>query len=204
MKLRHCQQLKLIERCVYALRRELIGVRHLLASSRRNSRKRSSCAACRRSSCTRSCWRAPATNYARVEGAEDKATELADGLADPKQRISVNDDRESVALEKFSGLRQNLRDVEKASLDARHECSELRSHLKSFDTERTRSAGELEDARVRVARHDESNEEEQLERNERKRQVVADSIALLEYTLHAADAERAWQHERLVGWLLFR
>ena len=64
----------------------------------------------------------------------------------------------------------------------RHERHELRRHLKSLDTERTRSAGELEDARVRVARHDESNEEKQLERNERKRQVVVDSIALLEYT----------------------
>ena len=55
-----------------------------------------------------------------------------------------------------------------------------------------------------MARDDERNEEEQLDRNERKRQVVADSIALLKCTLHAADAERAWQHESLVGWLLFR
>ena len=54
-----------------------------------------------------------------------------------------------------------------------------------------------------MARNDERGEEEQLERNERNRQVVADSIASFECTLHAADAESAWQHVRVVGWLLF-
>ena len=88
-------------------------------------------------------------------------------------------------------------------LDAPNERYELRRRLGSLNNERTRSVGELEDARVRVARDDERDEEEQLERNERKRQVVADSIASRVCTLHAADAESAWQHERLVGWLLF-
>ena len=162
-----------------------------------------------RSSCTRRCWRTGDELRARVKGAEIEGTELASGLADAKHRIGVDDDQKGVALDECSELRQDLRDVEKARLDVRHERYELRRHLKSLDTERTRSAGELEDARVRVARDDESNEEEQLERNERQlltaqRQVVADSIALLEFTLHAADAERAWQHEHLVGWLLFR
>ena len=101
-------------------------------------------------------------------------------------------------------VRQNLRNVEKARLDAHHERYEMRRRLGSLDNERTRSAGKLEDARVRVARDDERDEEEQRECNERKRQVVADSITLLECILHAADAERAWQHERFVGWLLFR
>ena len=54
-----------------------------------------------------------------------------------------------------------------------------------------------------MAPDDKRDVEEQLERNKRKRQAVADSIASLELTLHAANAERAWQHERLVGWLLF-
>ena len=57
--------------------------------------------------------------------------------------------------------------------------------------------------RVRVARDDEHGEEEQLERNERNRQVVADTVASLECTLHASDAKSAWQHVRLVGWKLF-
>ena len=56
---------------------------------------------------------------------------------------------------------------------------------------------------MRVAPDDERDEEEQLDRNEQKRQVVADSIASLEFTLHGADAERAWQHEHLVYWLMF-
>ena len=137
---------------------------------------------------------------ARVEGSENEETELADGLAEAKQRVGVNDDCESVALEKCSGLRQNLRDVEKARLDAHHERYELHRRLRSLDHERTRFAGELEDARVRVA----CDGKEQLVRNERKRHVVADSIASLECTRHAADAERTWQHERLVGWLLFQ
>ena len=56
---------------------------------------------------------------------------------------------------------------------------------------------------MRVAPDDERDEEELLERNERKRHVVADSIASFEFTLHAADAEHTWQHERLVYWLMF-
>ena len=156
-----------------------------------------------RTSCTRRCWRTGYELCARVKSAENEGTELLGGLVDAKQRSGVDDDQKGVALEECSELRQNLRDVEKARLDARHERYELRRHLKSRDNERTRSAEELEDARVRVARDDESNEE-QLDRNKPKRQVVADSIALLECTLHAADEERAWQHERLIGWLLFR
>ena len=145
-----------------------------------------------RNSYTRRCWRTGDELRVRVKGVENEETELANGLADAKQCIGVDDDQKGVALEECSELRQDLRDVEKARLDARHERYELRRHLKSLDAERTLSAGELEDARVRVARDDESNKEEQLERNERKRQVAADSIALLEFTLHAADAERAW------------
>ena len=140
----------------------------------------------------------------RVKGVENEETELANGLADAKQCIGVDDDQKGVALEDCSALRQDLRDVQKARIDARHERYELRCDLKLFDNERTRSAEKLEDARGRVARDDDSNEEEQMEFNERRQQVVADSIALLKCTLHAADAERAWQHERLVGWLLFR
>ena len=207
MKLRPCQQWNLTKQYIDELRRDLVEVRHsareleaVIGAAREKALEND---ACMRSSCTRSCWRAPATNYARVEGAENKATELADGLADHKQRISVNDDRESVVYEKCSGLRQNLRDVKKARLDAHHERHELRRRLKTLDNERTRSVEELEDARVRVARDDERGEEEQLERNEQKRQVLADSIASLKYTLHAADTEQAWQHEHLVGWVLF-
>ena len=99
-------------------------------------------------------------------------------------------------------LRQNLRDIETALLDARHERYELRRHPKSLD-EGTRSARGLEDAQMRIT-HDDERDEEQLKRNERKRQVVPDSSASLDCTLHAADTERTYQHERLLGWLLFR
>ena len=108
--------------------------------------------------CTRRCWRTGDELRARVKGAENEWTKLASGLADAKQRIGVDEDQKGVALEECSELRQDLRDVEKARLDARHERYELRRHLKSLDNERTRSAGELDDARVRVARDDESNE----------------------------------------------
>ena len=47
-------------------------------------------------------------------------------------------------------LRQNLRDIEKARLDAHHGRHELRRHLKSLDAERTRLANELEDAPVLI------------------------------------------------------
>ena len=103
-----------------------------------------------RSLCTRRCWRTGDELRARVKGDENEGTELASGLADAKHRIGVDDDQKGVALEKCSGLRQNLRDVEKARLDAHHERYELRRRLRSLDHERTRCAGELEDARVRA------------------------------------------------------
>ena len=77
-------------------------------------------------------------------------------------------------------LRQNLRDIETALLDARHERYEQRRHPTSLDNERTQSARGLENAQMRMAHDDERDEEEQLKRNERKRQVVAYSIASLE------------------------
>ena len=80
---------------------------------------------------------APATSYARVKGAENEEPELADDLAEAKQRDGVNNDWESVALEKCSGLRQNLRDVEKARLDSHHEHYGLRRCLGSLGNERT-------------------------------------------------------------------
>ena len=42
-----------------------------------------------------------------------------------------------------------------------------------------------------MAHDDELDEEEQLKRNERKRQVIADSIASLDRALHAADTGQA-------------
>ena len=66
--------------------------------------------------------------------------QLADGFPDPWQSVGVNDDRESVALGKCFGLHQNLRDVEKARVDAHHWCYELRRRFGSLDNERTRSA----------------------------------------------------------------
>ena len=80
---------------------------------------------------------ARATSYARVKGAENEEPELADDRAEAKQRDGVNNDWESVALEKCSGLRQNLRDVEKARLDSHHEHYGLRRCLGSLGNERT-------------------------------------------------------------------
>ena len=75
-----------------------------------------------------------------VKDAENEKTELADGFADPWQTVGFNDHRESVALGKCFGLRQNLRDVEKASLDTHHGWYELLRCFGSLDNERTRSA----------------------------------------------------------------
>ena len=118
-----------------------------------------------RSSCTRRCWRTGDELRARVKGAENEGTELASGLPDATHRIGVDDDQKGVALDECSELRQDLRDVEKARLDARHERYELRRHLKSLDNERTRSARGLEDGQMRKAHDDERDEEEKLKRN---------------------------------------
>ena len=58
-----------------------------------------------------------------------------------------------------SDLRNSLREVEKARLEARRELQDLRRQVKLLDGERNRLGAEVSDLQARVA-HDEQKEEE--------------------------------------------
>jgi len=62
-----------------------------------------------------------------------------------------------------SELRNTLREVEKARLDARRELQELRRQIKMLDSERAKLGSEVDDLQNRVARDEERDEENRRE-----------------------------------------
>ena len=73
--------------------------------------------------------------------------------------ITVLEEQKAGVQKEASDLRNSLREVEKARLDARRELQDLRRQVKLLDSERNKLGAEVSDLQARVA-HDEEKEEE--------------------------------------------
>ena len=71
----------------------------------------------------------------------------------------VLEEQKSAISKEAGTLRNSLRDVEKARLEARRELQDLRRQVKMLDSERSKLGKEVGDLQLRVARDEEKEEE---------------------------------------------
>lgn len=69
------------------------------------------------------------------------------------------EEQKSGLVKEANDLRVNLREVEKARLEARRELQDLRRQVKMLDSERSKLGKEVTDLQMRVARDEEKEEE---------------------------------------------
>ena len=72
---------------------------------------------------------------------------------------AVLEEQKSGVVKEAGDLRANLREVEKARLEARRELQDLRRQVKMLDSERSKLGKEVGDLQLRVARDEEKEEE---------------------------------------------
>lgn len=70
----------------------------------------------------------------------------------------VSEEQRTVATKENGDLRTNLREVDRARLEARRELQELRRQHKILEMERAKLAKDVEDLLQRVAHHEEREE----------------------------------------------
>lgn len=85
---------------------------------------------------------------------------------------SVMEDQRVVIQKESGDLRMNLREVEKARLEARRELQDLRRQVKMLDGERSKLGKEVCDLQVRVARDEDKEEESRKASFDLKQKVV--------------------------------
>ena len=71
----------------------------------------------------------------------------------------VLEEQKTAISKEATELRNSLREVEKARLEARRELQDLRRQVKLLDSERNKLGGEVNDLQVRVARDEEKEDE---------------------------------------------
>ena len=108
-------------------------------------------------------------------------------------------------------LRSNLREVEKARLEARRELQDLRRQVKMLDSERSKLGKEVTDLQMRVARDEEKEEESRRHAFDLKQKVRGERFIFKTWVLFiwmdrqqdSFDFSRGgpinWNNRRLVG-----